>query len=150
MRIAHFVIALGVALACASPTFAKTAKECNAEYAANKAAIQAAEEKRADFITACKAGTEVIPTATAAPSSTAPTAPGPTTTAAKPAAPVSASEAEAAVKCPTDTVVWVNSKSGVYHFKGTHNYGTTKAGTYMCEADAKSAGDRAAKNEKHP
>jgi hypothetical protein len=46
--------------------------------------------------------------------------------------------------------VWVNTKSGVYHFAGTHNYGTTKEGTYMCEADAKAAGDRAAENEKHP
>jgi Aconitase X len=32
----------------------------------------------------------------------------------------------------------------------THNYGHTKQGAYMCEADAKAAGDRAAKNEKHP
>jgi hypothetical protein len=38
----------------------------------------------------------------------------------------------------------------LYHFPGTRNYGRTKAGAYMCEADAKSAGDRAAKNEKHP
>jgi hypothetical protein len=52
--------------------------------------------------------------------------------------------------CPTDTVVWVNTHSGIYHFAGTHNYGTTKQGAYMCEADAKAAGDRAAANEKHP
>ena len=39
----------------------KTVKECNAEYAANKAAIQAAGEEKADFIKACRAGTEVIP-----------------------------------------------------------------------------------------
>ena len=51
--------------------------------------------------------------------------------------------------CPADTVVWVNTKSGIYHFAGTHNDGTTKQGTYMCEADAKAAGDRAAEDEKH-
>jgi hypothetical protein len=59
-------------------------------------------------------------------------------------------DALARAHCPADTVVWVNKKSGVYHFAGTHNYGTTEEGTYMCEADAKAAGDRAAKNEKHP
>jgi hypothetical protein len=47
-------------------------------------------------------------------------------------------------------VVWVNNNSGVYHLPGTHSYGHTKEGAYMCEADAKAAGDRAAKNEKHP
>ena len=40
-------------------------------------------------------------------------------------------------------------KSGVYHFAGTSNYGNTKHGAYMCEADAKAAGDRAAMNEHH-
>jgi hypothetical protein len=52
--------------------------------------------------------------------------------------------------CPTDTVVWVNSSSNIYHFAGTSDYGHTKAGTYMCEKDATAAGNRAAKNEKHP
>ena len=61
-----------------------------------------------------------------------------------------ASEQQAKSRCPSDTVVWVNNNSGVYHFSGTHNYGHTKEGAYMCEADAKAAGDRAAKNEKHP
>ena len=52
--------------------------------------------------------------------------------------------------CPTDTVVWVNTRSHIYHFPGTHNYGHTKAGAYMCEADARAAGDRAAMNEHRP
>jgi hypothetical protein len=34
--------------------------------------------------------------------------------------------------------------------RGTRDYGNTKQGAYMCEKDAKAAGDRAAKNEKHP
>jgi hypothetical protein len=62
----------------------------------------------------------------------------------------SATEAQLKAKCPSDTIVWVNTKSRVYHSAGTHNYGTTKSGEYMCEMDAKGAGDRAAENEKHP
>jgi len=58
--------------------------------------------------------------------------------------------AAAKAHCPTDTIVWVNTKSGIYHFAGTHNYGTTKSGSYMCGAEAKAAGDRAAENKKHP
>ena len=61
-----------------------------------------------------------------------------------------ASDQQARAHCPTDTVVWVNTHSGVYHFAGTHNYGHTKVGAYMCEADARAAGDRAAMNEHHP
>ena len=34
--------------------------------------------------------------------------------------------------------------------EGRRNYGHTKEGAYMCEADAKAAGNRAAKDEKHP
>jgi hypothetical protein len=49
-------------------------------------------------------------------------------------------------RCPTDKVVWVNTKSHVYHYAGTRSYGTTKQGAYMCEADASAAGDRATKS----
>jgi hypothetical protein len=52
--------------------------------------------------------------------------------------------------CPTDTVVWANTKSSVYHFRNTAHYGNTKAGAYMCEQAALADGIRAAKNEKHP
>ena len=48
------------------------------------------------------------------------------------------------------TVAWVNARSRVYHFAGTRNNGNTKQGAYMCEADARTAGDRAAMNEHHP
>ena len=61
-----------------------------------------------------------------------------------------ATDAQARARCPSDTVVWVNTKSNIYHFAGRRDYGNTKQGAYMCEADAKAAGDRAAKNEKHP
>jgi hypothetical protein len=41
-------------------------------------------------------------------------------------------------------------ESGIYHFNGTKDFGTTKRGAYMCEKDTAAGGFRAAKNEKHP
>jgi hypothetical protein len=61
-----------------------------------------------------------------------------------------ASPQEAQYRCPGATVVWVNEHSHIYHFPGTRDYGNTKRGAYMCEADAQTAGNRAAKNERHP
>src|SRR5579872_5555036 len=157
-----------VALA-AGPAAAKTTKECDDEYAANKAAIQAAKEKKADFVAACRAlatgQTTPIGAASAAPAAPAaaaspppPTPPSPP--AAAPAGKAStgtpaganqfSTEAQAKAKCSTGVVVWVNLESKIYHFAGNKDYGTTKKGAYMCESDATAAGDRAAKNEKHP
>jgi hypothetical protein len=59
-------------------------------------------------------------------------------------------ETLARVHCPTDTVVWANTGTGVYHFRDTAYYGNTKAGAYMCERAALAKGIRAARNEKHP
>jgi hypothetical protein len=59
-------------------------------------------------------------------------------------------ERQASFHCPSDTVVWANTRSNIYHFRGTHNYGSTVAGAYMCEQDAITEGMRAAKNERHP
>jgi hypothetical protein len=168
----------GIVAMSGAAAFAKTVKECDAEYAANKEAIKASGQKKADYIAACRAGTTTpVATPAAAPATpaSAPVAPAtpaaapapaitPTpkaTAAAKPApAPAKpaaatgaggfATDAQARAHCPADTVVWVNTKSHVYHFAGTHNYGTTEQGTYMCETDAKAVGDRAAENEKHP
>ena len=58
------------------------------------------------------------------------------------------SEAEAKAHC-SGNVVWLNTKSKVYHFAGTRDYGKTKNGVYMCQPDADRVG-RAAKNEKPP
>jgi hypothetical protein len=46
--------------------------------------------------------------------------------------------------CLFDPVVWVDTKSRVYHVAGSRSYGHTRHGAYMCEAEAKSAGNRAA------
>jgi hypothetical protein len=162
----------------------KTASQCNAEYAANKAAIKASGQTKRDFVAACRAGTETIPqgaaaapapapsmqTVPAAPATQVAPAPAPAQTGslfpwqqpAQPApapAPVNASPTgaghfasaqEAQTRCPGATVVWVNESSHIYHFVGTRDFGNTKRGAYMCEADAQAAGNRAAKNERHP
>ena len=60
------------------------------------------------------------------------------------------SEADAKAHCLSGTtVVWMNTKSGIYHFAGSRDYGHTKQGAYMCRPDADKVG-RAAKNEKAP
>jgi hypothetical protein len=48
--------------------------------------------------------------------------------------------------CPSDTVVWLNLPSGIYHFKGQRWYGRTKSGAYACQREADQAGDRATLN----
>ena len=102
------------------------------------------------------------PTATAPAPAPTPAAPAPKTT-AKPSAPAPTltagtaaganqftTEAQAKAQCPTDTVVWVNLNSNIYHYGGTKDYGTTKKGTYMCERNTTAAGFRASKAEKRP
>jgi hypothetical protein len=48
-----------------------------------------------------------------------------------------ASDQQSPRSLPVGHIVWVNTKSRIYHFGGTSNYGNTKHGAYMCEADAK-------------
>jgi hypothetical protein len=162
----------------------KTAKECTAEWRADKAGMQARGVTERAYVEQCRAGgttpsataPESKPTAAAPPASRpAPTAtqaapapqrPASTTTAApapaparQPSAPSDsatleagqfADEGSAKARCPSDTVVWVNLPSKIYHFAGTRSYGTTKRGAYMCEKEAIAAEDRASKTEKHP
>ena len=61
-------------------------------------------------------------------------------------APQFQSEQEAKQHCPNDTVVWVNTQTGVYHFKGQRWYGNTKHGAYECRKEADSGGERATRN----
>ena len=148
----------------------KTAKACAEEWRADKANNQAKGITEKAYVTACRSGTTPTPTAAAPPAppptAAAPAAPPPPVarTVPAPAAPANptpstgtpggagqfATEAEAKGHCPLDTVVWVNLKSRIYHFSGTHNYGNTKRGAYMCEHETAAAGMRAAKNEAHP
>lgn len=59
-------------------------------------------------------------------------------------------EAEAKASCPSDTVVWVNTGTKVYHYAGNAPYGKTKKGAYMCEKETAASGYHAAKREKKP
>src|ERR1700730_7555144 len=170
----------------ATPTGSKTAKDCTAEWRADKAGMQARGVTEKAYVEQCKVGGPIpnasapepkattaaptpppsrpAPTATQAAPAPAPQKPAPTTTAApapaqQPSVPKGsatleagqfADDASAKARCPTDTIVWVNLPSKVYHFAGGKSYGTTKRGAYMCEKEAIAAEDRASKTEKHP
>jgi hypothetical protein len=138
----------------------KTVKQCDEEYKANKAEIQKSGKLKKDFISECRGGISTVPAEApaAAPAKPAPASAKPVPP--SPAAPATtgklsgenlfATEAEAKSRCPSDTVVWANLKTNIYHFSGTHNYGNTKRGAYMCEKDTPAAGVRPPKNEMHP
>jgi hypothetical protein len=51
-------------------------------------------------------------------------------------------EQEAQKHCPKDTVVWVNLKSGIYHWKGQVWYANTNAGAFVCKTEADANGMR--------
>jgi hypothetical protein len=87
----------------------------------------------------CVAAQQKTPSTSSAPAATTPTAGN-----------QYAAEGQAKAHCPSDTVVWVNLSSKVYHFSGYKDYGKTKRGAYVCEKDATAQGFRAAKTEKHP
>ena len=55
-------------------------------------------------------------------------------------------ELEAQRHCPQDTVVWVNTKTGVYHFRGQRWYANTTEGAFECRAEANAEGSRATRN----
>ena len=57
-----------------------------------------------------------------------------------------ATELQARAQCPSETVVWTNTSSGVYHYSGTRYYGHTRQGAYMCEPQARAAGYRASRS----
>lgn len=48
--------------------------------------------------------------------------------------------------CPGDHVVWVNTQSGVYHYRGERYFGATKSGRFECEKAALAEGDRPTRN----
>ena len=56
------------------------------------------------------------------------------------------SESAAQAHCPRDTVVWLNTNSGIYHEKGMRWYANTNAGAFVCRGEADGAGDRDTRN----
>ena len=46
------------------------------------------------------------------------------------------------ISCPADRVVWVNTRTGVYHLEGERWFGRTKSGQFECEKAARAEGDR--------
>jgi hypothetical protein len=134
-------------------------KQCGDEWKAAKANNATNGMTWQEFLKQCRAQKESsaapAPAPAAAPAPLPAPAPAPTQTYQPKPSPARAtgagqfaSEAEAKSRCPSDTIVWVNtkSKSHTYHYPGTRWYGTTKQGAYMCEADAVAAGDHASKS----
>lgn len=56
------------------------------------------------------------------------------------------SEETAQAHCPSDVVVWLNTKTGIWHEKGMRWYGRTKYGAYVCRKEAAAAGYRDTEN----
>jgi hypothetical protein len=56
------------------------------------------------------------------------------------------SESAAQAHCPSDTVVWLNTKTGIWHEKGMRWYGRTRQGAYVCRKEAAAAGFRDTRN----
>jgi hypothetical protein len=109
----------------------KSAKQCNDEWKADKAAIQASGRTKKVFVAECR---------------------GIAVEAAKPTRKVTpvgegqhATESDAKATCPTDNIVWVNLGSYVYHTSSSRSYGKTRRGAYMCEKESVAAGFRAPK-----
>ncbi len=162
-----FLVAAAMGLTATGAARAESVmKECGAEWQAAKTANTTGGQSWQEFLKGCRtrhagaaapaAPAPMAPAAAPAPAPMAPapvqaSLPKPAPVPMKPtAAPTGAgqfnTESEAKYRCPSDTVVWLNTKSHIYHYPGTRSYGTTKQGAYMCEADAVAAGDRASKS----
>src|SRR5262249_4490272 len=106
----------------------KTARQCNDDWSANKASIQASGKTKRVFMAECRGVALAAPASAAAPAEKG----------------QNATEAEAKTSCPSDVVVWVNSIS-IYHATGSRSYGRAGSGAYRCKKESGAAGSRAPK-----
>jgi hypothetical protein len=171
VAVSAFLVAAALSVATTGARAESVMKQCGNEWKAAKTNNATNGQSWQEFLKSCRAQKASAPGATTAavpPPAPAPAAapapapmpapapvqaqpkpaPAPMKTAARPTgAGQFTTENEAKARCPSDTVVWVNTKSHIYHYTGTRSYGTTKQGAYMCEADASAAGDRASKGK---
>jgi len=140
--------AFGFVLA-AGKTQALTRKECDDQWSSLSASKKAEAKSKDAFVKSCMEKEETK--GTKAEKKEEKTEPKEKTETKGPALTAGqySTEAEAKRRCGNDTVVWLNTNSGIYHFAGTADYGHTKEGAYMCEKEANRVG-RAAKDEKEP
>jgi hypothetical protein len=50
------------------------------------------------------------------------------------------------LSCPGDVVVWVNTRSSIYHYRGERYFGSTQQGKFICEKATLREGDRPTRN----
>jgi hypothetical protein len=162
-----FLVAAAMGLAATNAAHAESVmKQCGEQWKAAKENNATNGQTWPEFLKSCRAQNAAAapaaqPVAIPAPAATPAPAPSPIPTYQPKPAPAPmrtaaratgagefTTENEAKARCPSDNVVWVNtkSKSHTYHYAGTRYYGTTKQGAYMCEADAVAAGDHASKS----
>ena len=117
-------------LAWSHPTLAqqKSVKQCNSEWTADKPAIRASGRTKKVFMAECR-GLPVVAAESAGKSASSSEG-------------QYATKSEARASCPTDTIVWVNLSSKIYHAGGRRSFGKTKRGAYMCEKESVAAGFR--------
>ncbi len=98
-------------LAWSHPTLAqqKSIKQCSSEWTADKPVIKASGKTKKIFMAECRG----VPVAAAQRAGRSPPS----------RAGQHATESEAKASCPTDTIVWVNLSSRIYHSGGSRSFG---------------------------